>query len=118
MTRGARPAPPHLPKETFRRLPPYQTDERAREAQLLTKTRVALGLTPEALNAILGTHLRTIFRWERNERAIPPYLWLTLAQMLIRKRHRESALALPLPAAARNWLQGHAVSAGAPVGEQ
>jgi transcriptional regulator with XRE-family HTH domain len=90
---------------------PVVADPRVREAELFAETRAALGLSPEDLAAVLGTHLRTIFRWERNERAIPPYLWLTLALMLIsagRRDRRPSALAralaLPLPKDAKDWL--------------
>jgi hypothetical protein len=83
---------------------PTAADLRVREAELFGETRRALELGPEVLAAILGTHLRTIFRWERNERSIPPHLWLTLALMLIRKRQLARALGLPLPPAARNWL--------------
>jgi DNA-binding transcriptional regulator YiaG len=98
----SRSKPQLLTAETQARL--AESTERAREALLFGNVREALGLHPEALAAILGTHLRTIFRWERAERAIPPYLWLTLALMLIRKRQLARALGLPLPSAARNWL--------------
>jgi DNA-binding XRE family transcriptional regulator len=90
---------------------PGGADLQVREAELFRQTRAALGLNPEDLAAVFGTHRRTIFRWERNERSIPPYLWLTLALMLIsagRRDRRPSALAralaLPLPKDAQDWL--------------
>jgi hypothetical protein len=97
---------------------PTAEDLRVREAELFRETRLALGLGPEVLAAIFGTHLRTIFRWERNERSIPPHLWLTLALMLIKARDSRRAEDLPLPAAARAWLHERTVSVGAPIGEQ
>jgi DNA-binding transcriptional regulator YiaG len=109
---------------------PTAADPRVREAELFGETRRALELDPEVLAAILGTHLRTIFRWERNERSIPPHLWLTLAQMLIEAGEGRRAQDLPLPAVARAWLRGGAQAAAiavslsardraaSPVGEQ
>jgi DNA-binding XRE family transcriptional regulator len=108
---------------------PTEADERVRQAELFTQTREALDLNPEELALILGTHLRTIFRWERNERAIPPYLWLALALMLDRETARRRATKalrnivaalrhIPLPEAARAWRYDGRVSAASPVGEQ
>jgi DNA-binding transcriptional regulator YiaG len=127
---AADPAGPRGRATKRRTARPGAADPRVREAELFGQTRLALGLGPEVLAAIFGTHLRTIFRWERNERSIPPHLWLTLAQMLIEAGESRRAQDLPLPAVARAWLQGGAQAASiavslsaphraaSPVGEQ
>jgi transcriptional regulator with XRE-family HTH domain len=44
----------------------------------LQKFRQSHELTQQALAQLLGVAANTIARWERNERAIPPYLELAL----------------------------------------
>jgi DNA-binding transcriptional regulator YiaG len=44
----------------------------------LRKAREDLGMTQEQLAKTLGIASNTVARWERNERSIPPYLYLAL----------------------------------------
>jgi DNA-binding XRE family transcriptional regulator len=44
----------------------------------LIAARKALGLSQAALARTLGVSLNTTNRWEKGERAIPPYLWLAI----------------------------------------
>lgn len=40
----------------------------------LRATRKRLGLSAEALGALLGVHRETVYRWELGTRAMPSYL--------------------------------------------
>jgi transcriptional regulator with XRE-family HTH domain len=55
----------------------------------LRKVREALGMTQEQLAIALGVAPNTVARWERSERAIPPYLSLAL-QTVERERGKKS----------------------------
>jgi transcriptional regulator with XRE-family HTH domain len=54
----------------------------------LRKRREDLGLTQEQLATALGVAPNTVARWERSERAIPPYLSLAL-QTVERERGKK-----------------------------
>lgn len=51
------------------------------DGETLRDRRSALNLTQQELADLLGVQQNTVARWERNERAIPPYLELALKQI-------------------------------------
>lgn len=65
------------------------------QKEQVTEIRVALGLTPEALGELLGTHRTTVQRWERGVWEVPPAASLALealkARAKTRKRTTEAA---------------------------
>jgi len=52
----------------------------------LREWRTRLGLSQAGLAALLSVDANTVARWERDERAIPPFLHLALTELARRKR--------------------------------
>ena len=77
------------------------------EARQLGAARMAFNLTPAELAEFLGTHLRTVQRWEAGDREIPPHLWVTLALMyrLDGRPAPRGKQRLPISAAATDWIR-------------